>query len=253
MRCFALCCVAPAFAASAEFAIDKPAGRPCPNLERDFRCGIHHRLRDSGFTGCTVFDCLGAGQKVAQVTFGGRDWRTHPEIRDRMFATFAVMRILHELMWYLEGALAIPAAAPIHADLRRALDETDRRTRSKDVGSFDAQAHRARVNELLVRASELARAGLKGPNHRGAQLIGADLAGADLRGALLLGANLSRADLRLADLTGADLRGARLHGADLSTALFLTPPQLEAATGDGETKLPPEFARPERWGSRSAG
>ena len=30
-RCFALCCVAPAFAASADFAIDKPAGQPCPN------------------------------------------------------------------------------------------------------------------------------------------------------------------------------------------------------------------------------
>ncbi|RQX15913.1 oxetanocin A resistance protein, partial [Micromonospora arida] len=31
-RCFGLCCVVPAFAASADFAIDKPAGSPCPNL-----------------------------------------------------------------------------------------------------------------------------------------------------------------------------------------------------------------------------
>ena len=75
-RCFALCCVAPAFAASADFAIDKPAGHPCPNLqEEDFRCGIHDRLRERGFPGCTVFDCFGAGQQVAQVTFGGRDLR----------------------------------------------------------------------------------------------------------------------------------------------------------------------------------
>ncbi|HEY6597232.1 MAG TPA: pentapeptide repeat-containing protein, partial [Asanoa sp.] len=29
-RCVGLCCVAPAFSASADFAIDKPAGRPCP-------------------------------------------------------------------------------------------------------------------------------------------------------------------------------------------------------------------------------
>ncbi len=30
-RCAGLCCVAPAFTASADFAIDKPAGQPCPN------------------------------------------------------------------------------------------------------------------------------------------------------------------------------------------------------------------------------
>jgi hypothetical protein len=31
----------PAFAKSSDFAIDKPAGRACPNLQDDFRCGIH--------------------------------------------------------------------------------------------------------------------------------------------------------------------------------------------------------------------
>ena len=61
LRCAGLCCVAPAFAASADFAIDKPAGRPCPNLRDDFRCGIHAELRERGFPGCEVFDCFGAG------------------------------------------------------------------------------------------------------------------------------------------------------------------------------------------------
>nr|BFE68040.1 hypothetical protein GCM10020092_013410 [Actinoplanes digitatis] len=58
-RCAGLCCVAPAFARSADFAIDKPAGRPCPNLAEDFRCGIHERLPEKGFRGCVVFDCFG--------------------------------------------------------------------------------------------------------------------------------------------------------------------------------------------------
>jgi len=48
-RCFALCCVAPAFERSSDFAIDKPAGRPCPHLQADSRCGIHPRLRGEGF------------------------------------------------------------------------------------------------------------------------------------------------------------------------------------------------------------
>jgi hypothetical protein len=50
-RCFGLCCVAPAFAASADFAIDKPAGQACPNLQGDFGCGIHADLRQQGFRG----------------------------------------------------------------------------------------------------------------------------------------------------------------------------------------------------------
>ena len=60
-RCFGLCCVAPAFSASADFAIDKPAGHPCPHLRPDFRCGIHTDLRGRGFRGCAVYDCFGAG------------------------------------------------------------------------------------------------------------------------------------------------------------------------------------------------
>ena len=65
-RCAGLCCVAPAFVASADFAIDKPAGRPCPKLSSDFSCSIHDSLREHGFPGCAVFDCFGAGQQVVQ-------------------------------------------------------------------------------------------------------------------------------------------------------------------------------------------
>ena len=123
-NCFGLCCVALPFAASADFAIDKPAGTPCPNLGEDYRCGIHDRLRDAGFAGCTVYDCFGAGQKVSQVTFGGRDWRHAPAADARRCSTsFPVVRQLHELLWYLAEALGLPAARPVHAGLRRALDE----------------------------------------------------------------------------------------------------------------------------------
>src|ERR1700712_5136503 len=130
-RCVALCCVAPAFAASADFAIDKPAGRPCPNLDAAFGCSIHRRLRPSGFPGCVVFDCLGAGQRVAQQTFAGRDWRSEPAIAPQMFAAFAAAAA------ELESLTGAPADV---------------------LASVDADARRAAVNPLLVRASELARA-----------------------------------------------------------------------------------------------
>ncbi|WP_327132655.1 pentapeptide repeat-containing protein [Streptomyces sp. NBC_01343] len=255
-NCFALCCVALPFAKSNDFAVNKAAGTPCKNLREDFRCGIHTRLRDEGFQGCTVFDCFGAGQQVSQVTFGGRDWRTHPGTAGAMYEVFPVLRQLHELLFYVTGALALPAAAPIHADLRRAQAETVRWTAADAdaLTALDVGALRGRVNTLLLRASELARA--KAParkkNHRGADLMGARLAGADLRGANLRGAyliaaDLSGADLRLADLIGADFRDADLRGADLRDALFLTQPQLGAARGDAATKIPPTLARPAHW------
>ncbi len=257
-RCFGLCCVAPAFAASADFAIDKDAGQPCPNLGPDFRCGIHDRLGQLGFPGCAVYDCFGAGQKVAQVTFGGRDWRRTPRIAAQMFEVFTIMRQLHELLWYLAEALTLRPARPLHTQLFDALGETERLTHGSPdaLAELDVGAHRRDVDALLLRTSELVRAeaGRQQIDRRRADLIGkdlrgADLRGADLRGAYLVGADLRGADLRTADLIGADLRGADIRGADLSGSIFLTPPQVRAAKGDHHTKLPPSLARPAQWPS----
>ncbi|AZQ32630.1 pentapeptide repeat-containing protein [Streptomyces cyaneochromogenes] len=256
-NCFGLCCVALPFTASADFALDKDAGTPCRNLQDDHRCGIHARLRQSGFTGCTVYDCFGAGQKVSQVTFAGHDWRTGSRAHARrMFDVFPVVRQLHELLWYLTEALTLPAARPLHAELRGILDKTEELTRQapEDLAALDVAAHRQDVNVLLLQTSELARAGIGGrkKNRRGADLIGArlkgaDLRGANLRGAYLIAADLSGADLRGADLIGADLRDTDLTDADLTGAFFLTQPQLNAARGSAGTRLPASVGRPVHW------
>lgn len=235
-RCAALCCVAPAFSASADFAIDKPAGRPCPNLRADFRCGIHTRLRAKGFPGCEVYDCFGAGQYVTQVLFPGRDWRTHPELAQPMFDALSTTRQRHELLYYLTEALRQPEAEHLYPELRDAL----------------AAPERDRVGALLTRVSELVRAARPGPDRRGADLVGKDLRGtelraANLRGAYLIGADLRRVDLRRADFLGADLRGANLGGADLRGALFLTQSQVTSARGDTTTRIPDALTRPEHW------
>ncbi|WP_405787831.1 pentapeptide repeat-containing protein [Streptomyces sp. NBC_01367] len=255
-NCFALCCVALPFAKSNDFAVNKPAGTPCKNLQQDFRCGIHTRLRDKGFQGCTVFDCFGAGQQTSQVTFGGRDWRTHPGTARQMFEVFPVLRQLHELLFYVSESLTLPAAGPVHAELRRALAETEEWTRAdaQALADLDVGPLRQQINTLLLKTSELVRAKVPGrkKNHRGADLMGARLAGADLRGvnlrgAYLIAADLSRADLRTADLIGADLRDTNLRGADLRDAIFLTQPQLNAAQGDPTTQIPPTLTRPTHW------
>ncbi|MER6945280.1 pentapeptide repeat-containing protein [Nonomuraea sp. NPDC000554] len=255
--CFGLCCVALPFSASADFAIDKDAGRPCPNLRTDFRCGIHQDLRERGFPGCVVYDCFGAGQQVSQVTFAGQDWRRFPEAAGQMFKVFPVVRQLHELLWYLTEALSLRPAAGLHPEIRARRDEVEALTHGSpdSLLELNVPALRQEVNELLLRTSELVRAGTGGrrKERRGADLIGAklraaDLRGANLRGAYLIGADLRGADLRLADLIGADLRGADLGGADLTGCIFLTQSQLNAAKGDSATKLPPALTRPAHWG-----
>lgn len=258
-RCFGLCCVALPFTASADFAVSKPAGTPCRNLGGDHRCGIHAELRQRGFPGCTVYDCFGAGQRVSQVTFGGQDWRTgSAQQARRMFDAFPVVRQLHELLWYLTAALDLSAARPVHGELRALLGTVEALALGTpdELAALDVAAHRREADVLLLRASELARAGIRGrrKDRRGADLMGARLRGADLRGvslrgAYLIAADLTGADLRDTDLIGADLRDADLTDADLTGAFFLTQPQADAARGSAGTRLPESVTRPVHWAS----
>lgn len=254
-RCAALCCVGLAFAASAHFAIDKPAGRPCPNLA-GYACGRHDDLRRDGFAGCIAFECYGAGQHVVQVSFKGRTWKDDPSIAGSMFATFNAVRQLNELRFHLAAARRLAGGGELGAALDEAAGRLARLVGEppETLERLDPSRVAGEVSELLGRASRAARgkAGLAGPDLRGAELLGRNLAGADLRGAdlagaLLIGADLRAAALARADLLGADLRAAALHGADLERAMFVTQAQLELANGDHATRLPPGLARPRHW------
>ncbi|WP_367948563.1 pentapeptide repeat-containing protein [Rathayibacter sp. VKM Ac-2857] len=261
-NCFGLCCVALAFTRSADFPVDKPAGEPCANLDTEDACTIHRRLRPEGFVGCTVFDCFGAGQKVFRRTFGGVSWRDDAEVRARMFAVFPLMRRLHELLWYLDVALALPGADAALRDALRARFDAVHTLTLADADAIlaaDVDAEYGAARPLLIAASAAARA--DGPRRRkhgrvrlapgvdlvAATLAGADLRGADLRGALLIAADLHGADLRGCDVLGADLRDADVRGADLSEAVFLTQAQVTSTRGDAATLLPPHFERPSHW------
>ncbi|WP_425436645.1 pentapeptide repeat-containing protein [Paenibacillus donghaensis] len=264
-QCFGLCCAALPFAASADFAIDKAAGEPCPNLQEDYSCGVHLNLRSMGFKGCTVYDCFGAGQKVSHLTFSGLSWLQHPAGAQQMFDVFVMMRHLHELLWYLTEALPLqPEGSPLQTKLQAALNETQQLSEHapEQLLQLDITAQREKVNTLLLECSELVRAEAlrqaggssaqakkygRGANLFGAKLRKANLRGANLRSAFLIAADLQGADLRGADLIGADLRDTNLSGADLTGSLFLTQAQVNSATGDQATKLPPGLLRPGHW------
>jgi len=238
--CAGLCCVVPTFSRSADFADDKPAGTRCQNLSSEQRCTIHTRLRASGYAGCVVFDCFGAGQRLtAGLQPGGA-----PPLPAQLFG----LRLQHQTLWLLREALGMALSAALRRQVQRVFDDVRGAEDAQDTRVVDAAAG------VLRRVSSEVRAGFPGPRaeHSGGHFFGADLRKLDLRasslrGAVLVGARLDGQDLTGADLTGADLRGASLHGADLSRALFVHPSQLEAAAGDAHTRLAPQCPAPAHW------
>jgi hypothetical protein len=103
--CAALCCVGLALDRGAAFAIDKPAGVPCPNLS-GHACTIHATLGARGFAGCVRFDCAGAGQRTIAL-FNGASWRDEPDLLAPMLDTFRHLRRVHELLGLLEAAASL--------------------------------------------------------------------------------------------------------------------------------------------------
>jgi hypothetical protein len=104
--CAAICCIATSFSLSEDFALDKPAGEPCPYVTRDCRCAIHAELAERGMRGCAVYDCHGAGPHVT---------RTYaPDERD---AAFLILRVVHELLWLVTEALPLCPTTELRAEL----------------------------------------------------------------------------------------------------------------------------------------
>lgn len=263
-NCFGFCCVALYFSASEGFPEDKEAGIPCINLQSDFRCRVHNNLKERGLKGCIAYDCLGAGQKVAKVTYGGQDWRKVPESAKQMYDVFLIMKQIYEMLWYLTEALTLKPASEIHYEIKSMLDRTEKLTllSPEELIKLDVTAHRVGVNAILLQASELVRNKFYNRQKnsprgqktlgRGLDLIGKDLRkmdmrGANLRGAYLIAANLRGVDLSGADLIGADLRDVDLRGANLTQSIFLTQAQVNTAKGDHSTRLPVSLTPPGHW------
>jgi uncharacterized protein YjbI with pentapeptide repeats len=259
-NCFGLCCVALPYAKSADFAFDKEGGTACPNLDSEYRCKIHQNLREKGFHGCVGYECFGAGQKVSQITFGGKSWKGYPELAKEMFEVFPIMQQLHEMLLYLNEAINREEAQTIFKDLIAFRDKTEYLTNlsPKEIIELDVARHRKAVNELLICTSELVRSKVK-QNQKGqkkigkdfdligAKLKGKDLRGVNLRGALLIAADLREADMRYTDVIGADFRDADLSGANFTGSIFLTQAQVNSAKGDVRTKLPSPIRIPGHW------
>lgn len=115
-RCCGLCCIVPAYLREQGFPVNKPAGKPCRQLERSGRCSIHARRTELGFGACSGFDCHGAGQWITQERFGGASGFDSADTASAMATAYRY--------WLprFEAAALLDAALPwVRAEHRRVL------------------------------------------------------------------------------------------------------------------------------------
>lgn len=147
--CAALCCVGLAFDEGDDFAIDKPAGLPCPNLSGHL-CGIYSSLTDAGFPGCAQYDCQGAGQIVTRDIFGGGSWQDKSSLAGPMMEAFATLRAVQDMRAQLQAAAGFDLD-DAQETARQELEDLLTPDWSRETfAAFDLPAARDAFNDFLA-------------------------------------------------------------------------------------------------------
>ncbi|HAO61158.1 MAG TPA: hypothetical protein DCQ90_04280 [Erysipelotrichaceae bacterium] len=254
-KCSGLCCVALYCAKSDGFPSDKPAGKPCEYLLNDFRCAIHHELKERKMKGCLAYDCFGAGQKATRSFPQGVNWMTKPSDADEIFAVFRILFQMHQYLWYLLEAVGLADDENTTREIERLIDENERitgldvrRLVEVDLGGYKSNVDRWLKEVSFKRGSD--RRESKNKNVLGKNFKGANLEDGDFTMSLMIAANLKGCKLDGANFLGADLRDANIKNTDLSKCLFLTQMQINSVIGNKQTILPLRLVRPTSWDDR---
>lgn len=254
-KCSGLCCTALYFSKFDGFPSDKPAGLPCMNLDKDFRCIIHGELKAKQMKGCLAYDCCGAGQTVTAIC-GSDNWSSNPGIAREIFDLFTKIFTLKQAAWYLTEVLTLTPAAALWDRAESYLNQMTPLfdSSSKEISDFDADEYCQKVHTLLMAAADSVRkevctAKKASPKRdfMGHNFKKAVLDGYDFHYSLLIAADLEGCSLKGSNFLGADLRDTNIRNADLSGSIFLTQGQLNAAQGNRNTRIPPHLAVPSAW------
>lgn len=158
-RCNGLCCVAAEFEESEKFAFSKLAGVACHNLALDGRCKIYGLLPGRGLSGCVEYTCFGAGQNLVQNHFPGRHWCDGADIAEKMFATFYVLKELHELMWVLHRLMELNPRSRLDRKIKKRIAKLEGLARGTPASIRGLDVDQlVRENQDLVTKVEAARA-----------------------------------------------------------------------------------------------
>jgi hypothetical protein len=139
------------------FAIDKPAGLPCPNLKAH-KCTIYDNLDWHGFAGCAAYDCGGAGQHVTQEVFAGRSWRDEPELAMPMIEAFRQMRLVHDLLDLLVAAKGLDLPDAVESERAELMEQLlPEAWTLESLAAFETGVMPAKVRRFLKSLSPFVR------------------------------------------------------------------------------------------------
>jgi uncharacterized protein YjbI with pentapeptide repeats len=254
-KCSGLCCTALFFSKMDGFPEDKAAGKPCVNLQYDFRCKIHTELIKRKMKGCLGYDCFGAGQKVTQAIYHNSNWRTEPALSQQIFDVFLVTFQVHQILYFLTEAKTIIPARELWNHLNVLIKEGSDICKASPhvILSFNIDEYRKQVNECLRKVSNII---MLNYNHNkeeykksfiGRKYKDKNFNGMDFTMSLLISTNFEGCSFNGANFLGADTRDTNFSSADLSEAVFLTQGQVNSAQGNSDTKLPGNLCRPITW------
>ena len=254
-NCSGLCCTALFFSKLDGFPEDKIAGKPCVNLQKDFRCKIHDELIKRKMKGCIGYDCFGAGQKVTQAIYPNTNWLTESAKAKEIYEVFLVVFQLHQILYFLAEAKTIIAAKELWKDIDAFIAEGREISKStpQEILSFDRNEYRKQVNECLKKVSNLIKISANHnkdeheENFIGKRYKGKNFDGKDFSMSLMIAASFEGCSFHGANFLGADTRDTNFSSADLSEAVFLTQGQVDSAKGNSDTKLPGRLCRPVSW------
>ncbi|MDF2543368.1 MAG: pentapeptide repeat-containing protein [Herbinix sp.] len=253
-KCSGLCCTALYFSKLDGFPEDKEAGKPCVNLQSDFRCKIHAELPRRKMKGCLGYDCFGAGQKVTQTIYPHTTWSTENNPQ-QIFEVFLIVFQLHQILYYLAEAKTILPARNLWYDIEVLITENKSicSAPTKDILTTDINDYRKRANECLKKVSNLVKLNYSldkkehEKNYMGKAFKGKNFHGADFTMTLLIAAKFNGCNFNGANFLGADTRDTDFSDADLSEAVYLTQGQVNSARGNSATKLPINLTHPITW------
>ena len=254
-KCSGLCCVALFCSKIDGFPEDKTAGKPCHNLQKDYRCKIHEELERRNLRGCTGYDCFGAGQQVTQVIYAGQTWRDSPIQAEEIFQVFLVVIQLHQMCYFLKEAVTLIPAKTLKSDISRLIKRNEEMCRQSpsDILKTDIESYRDEVNCLLKEVCNLLQNHLLVDKRKcptdflGKNFKNRNMQGYDFNTKLLIAADFEGCNFRGTTFLGADTRDTNFSNADLGEAVFLSQGQVNAARGNRNTKLPKHLDYPVTW------
>lgn len=254
-KCSGLCCTALFFSKMDGFPEDKIAGKPCINLQKDFKCKIHTELEKNKMKGCIGYDCFGAGQHVTQMIFRGQTWQDTPTQSKEIYDVFVVVFQLYQIRYFLAEALMICKTKSLSDEISNLITENEAMCNDspKDILEIDIDSYRDRANRLIKQVCRMFLDSLGNKDKKcpsdflGKNFKNKDMSGYDFSVRLLIAANFEGCVFDGTIFLGADTRDTDFSNADLSKALFISQGQINAARGNRNTKLPKHLHYPVTW------